>query len=375
MIGNSVTYGAPSNAERIDSYYVRLADWFRKRFPEAAIDVRTGIIFAVGPEVQLFRMDDKLLAFNPDLVVAEFGAANAAWGDKGRGVTDPATEGYVRRLRCLRPEADLLFNLGLFTTMMGDYRSGRTPGTADFIHRLAEHYYFPVTDSGEAIARRVLSGEPWEKFMTDGIHPSKGGYDVHGRVIEEELDRQWALYQALPAHERAVAAIPCPKSTVFPSPWEWPHLEPAGIVDKTNGFKAGAHGRVKFIKGGPGASGVFTPPRGTVVGILHQAGDSPHSTPGGELEVRLDGNGEWISLPLRNEPRFLEEDDRSNYFQRQFFGGYGLPPSGCRSLEFRVAESPVGAVARIVGFFVVQPGPEPTNSTATPGNPGGPIPE
>ncbi|MFZ2654228.1 MAG: SGNH/GDSL hydrolase family protein, partial [Victivallales bacterium] len=342
VIGNSVTYGAAFDGKRIDSYYVRLADWFKKRFPEAEIEVRTGIIFAIGPEVQLFRMDDKLLAFDPDLVVAEFGAANGAWGAKGRCVTDPATEGYVRRLRLLRPETDLLLNLGLFTTMMDDYRAGEVPGTVDFIRRLAAHYRFPATDSGGAIAKRILAGEAWETFMKDGIHPSAGGYDVHGKVIEEELDRQWALYQASPATDRKIAGHPFPLSTIIPEPWMWPRLESAWFTRKLNGFKLAEHGRVKFIEGGSGASGIFTPGRGMIVGILYQVGDSTKSEPRAELEIRLDGKGEWIRMPLRNEPRFPEDDDRSNYFQRQFFGGYDLPPSGCSSLEFRVADSTAG---------------------------------
>ena len=76
-----------------------------------------------------------------------------------------------------------------------------------------------------------------------------------------------------------------------------------------------------------------------------------------ELEVRLDGAGEWVRLPLR-EPVFPEEDDRSNYFRRQFFGAYGLPPAGCHLLEFRVVDSPPGVTARVAGFFVIEPGPE-----------------
>ncbi len=353
VIGNSVTYGAAFDGKRIDSYYVRLVDWFTKRFPEADIEVHTGIIFAMGPEVQLFRMEEKLLAFNPDFVVAEFGAANGAWGEKGRGVTDPATEGYVRRLRLLRPEADLLINLGLFQTLMDDYRAGRTPGTVELIKRLAAHYGFVVTDSGEGIARRVLAGEPWERFMTDGIHPGAGGYDVHGAVIEKELDRQWELYQQSPPAERSVGTHPFPRTTVTPSPWLWPRLEPAWFAEKLEGFVRGEHGRVKFIEGSSGATGCFTPAKGRIVGVLHHAGATA-SEPRVDVEVRLDGAGEWIRLPLRNEPVFPEEDDRSNYFRRQFFGGYGLSAAGCRSIEFRVPESPVGVTARIAGFFVIE---------------------
>lgn len=355
VIGNSVTYGAAFDGKKIDSYYVRLADWFRKRFPDADIEVHTGIIFAIGPETQLFRMEDKLFAFNPDLVVAEFGAANGAWGPKGRCVTDPATEGYVRRLRLLRPNADLLMNLGLVKPMMDDYKAGITPGTVDFIRRLDKHYGFVITDSGEAIAKRVLAGEPWEKFMKDSIHPVECGYDVHGKVIAEELDRQWALYQSLPSDARKVAAHPFPRTTVDPSPWLWPRLVPAWYAEKLNGFKLAENGNAKFIEGAKGATGSFNPGKGRIVGILHHAGASVRENLA-ELEVRLDGAGEWMRLPL-NEPFFTEED-RSNFFRRQFFGAYGLPPEGCRSLEFRVADSPSGVSARVAGFFVIDRDPE-----------------
>ena len=352
VIGNSVTYGAAFDGERIDSYYVRLAAWFAKRFPEADIEVHTGIIFAVGPETQLFRMEEKLLAFNPDLVVAEFGACNAAWGAKGRSVTDPATEGYVRRLRLLRPDADFLLNLAVVGPMMDDYRAGLTPPTVDFIRRLAANYGFVITDSGEAIARRVLAGEPWEKFMNDGIHPGPGGYDVHGQVIAGELDRQWALYESLPAPERSVAAHPFPRRTVDPAPWLWPRLAPAWFAVNLSGFKLAEHGRVKYIEGNPGATGVFDAGNGRIVGVLHHAGGAapePHA----ELEIRFDGAGQWTRLPM-TEPIFPEEDDRSNHFRRQFFGAYGLPPAGCHSLEFRVADSPPGVAARVAAFFVIE---------------------
>ena len=352
VIGNSVTYGAAFDGDRIDSYYVRLANWFKRRFPEAEIEVHTGIIFAVGPETQLFRMEDKLLAFNPDLVVAEFGAANGAWGARGRCVTDPATEGYVRRLRLLRPEADFLLNLGLVQPMMDDYRAGSPPPTVDFIRRLESNYGFVLTDSGEAIAQRVLAGEPWEKFMDDGIHPGRNGYDLHGEVIEGELERQWALYQSLPPEGRSVAAHPFPRSTVDRSPWLWPRLAPGWFAGNLSGFKLAEHGRVKFIQGGPGATGIFNAGTGRIVGILHQVGVSPNE-PHSELEVRLDGAGEWVRLPMK-EPVFPEEDDRSNHFRRQFFGAYGLPPAGCHSLEFRVVDSPPGVTARVAGFFVIE---------------------
>jgi len=356
VIGNSITYGAAFDGDRLDSYYVRLASWFEKRFPEAAIEVHTGVIFAIGPETQLFRMEDKLFAFNPDLVVAEFGAANGAWGARGRCVTDPATEGYVRRLRLLRPDADFLLNLALMQPMMDDYRAGLTPPTVDFIRRLAAHYGFVITDSGDAIAQRVLAGEPWEKFMNDGAHPGRMGYDVHGEVIERELDRHWALYQSLPPEARTVAPHPFPRSTVDPAPWLWPRLAPGWFARNLAGFELAEHGRVKFFEGASGATGAFDAGQGRIVGILHHVGALPDA-PRTELEVRLDGAGEWVRLPLR-EPVFPEEDDRSNYFRRQFFGAYGLPPAGCHLLEFRVVDSPPGVTARVAGFFVIEPGPE-----------------
>lgn len=353
VIGNSVSYGAACEDQRIDSYYVYLAEWFRRTFPEARIEVKTGIIFAIGPEVQLFRMEDKLLRQEPDLVVTEFGAANGAWGEIGRGVTEPATEGYVRRLREQRPEADLLLNLGLFTSLMEVYRRGEVPPSVAFQAALARHYGAVLTDPGSVIARRVVAGEPWNAFMKDGIHPGPGGYAVHGQVIAAELDRQYRLYQALPAAARRIQPHPRPAPSLRPDPWTNPRLLPAAAARLT-GFQPGENGRVKFMAAeGPGAAGSFAPASGRLVGVLYQLPEHRGKAPFAELEVRLDGAAEWTRLPRAQEPRFLEDDDRANSFQRHFFGGYGLPVAA-RSLEFRVAGAAGQLQAlRLVGFFVI----------------------
>jgi lysophospholipase L1-like esterase len=353
VIGNSVTYGAAFDGQKIDSFYVRLAPWFKRHFPDAEIEVRTGIIFAMGPEVQLFRMEEKLLAFNPDLVVAEFSAANAAWGAKGRGVTDPATEGYVRRLRLLRPDTDMLLNLGLFIAEMDDYRAGRRPPTVEYLYAVADRYGCVLTDAGEALARRILAGEKWETFMNDGIHPGPAGYAVHGEVIERELDRQWALYQQLPPAQRVVTARALPSATVTPAPWVWPRLVPAWFAENLRDFTPGEHGRVKYLEGWPGATGSYSAGRGRIVGILHHLGGA-NPEPRANVEVRFDGAGDWTELNLKHEPGFPEDDDRDNLFKRQFFGGYGLPAAGCHTLEFRVVPNADHAPARLAGFFVIE---------------------
>lgn len=355
VIGNSVSYGAAFDGDKIDSYYVYLADWFRETFPLASIDVRLGIIFAIGPEVQLFRMEDKALKFQPDLVVTEFGAANGAWGERGREITERATEGYVRRLRALRPEADVLMNLGLQERMMEDYREGHTPNSVLFQERVARHYGCALTDSGTAIARRVLAGEPWRRYMNDSIHPGPQGYAVHGQTIREELDRQYRAYQGLGARARAVKPHPLPATTLLPDPWVLPRQVPAGAAE-LQGFQPGVSGRVSYVEAaGPGASGSFTAAGGRIVGLLYQFQSEAEDERQAELEVRLDGAEAWTRLP-RNEPVFPEEDDRENLFQRQFFGAYHLPLY-CRRLDFRVVSEDGSAQntpsLRLVSFFVV----------------------
>ena len=354
IVGNSVSYGAAFDGDKVDSYYVYLADWFRRTFPDATIDLKLGIIFATGPEVQLFRMDDKVLKHPADLVVTEFGAANGAWGERGREVTECATEGYFRRLRFLRPEADIFMNLGIVENMMEIYADQKTPASAAFQQNVARHYGCALADSGAAIANRVLSGEPWGRFMNDSIHPGPQGYAVHGAAICEELDRQYLLYCALPAEARAVKVHTLPAKSLLSDAWVSPRLFP-GSAASLDGFTPGESGIISYMEASaPGASGSFSPPTGKIAGVLYHypcdTGDGQYAN----LEVRMDGVGDWKRLSLQDEPRFPEESDRDNCFRRQFFGAYDLPLL-CRRLEFRVVNDGNGAhPLRIVSFFVVE---------------------
>jgi lysophospholipase L1-like esterase len=356
IIGNSVS--APDNG-----YPAHLRGWFEKTFPEAKIEVKRGIISSIGSEVQLFRMDDKLFAHAPDLVVAEFGAANtaadSAWGEPGK-ITRQSLEGYVRRLRRQRPEADLLLNHSIHQSGMEAYRQGGVPDSVAFHRQVAAYYGCALAESGTEIARRVIAGEPWSAFMGDPIHPNAGGYAVHGEVIRAELDRQYKLYLALADQDRGVRAHALP-DPILPNAWEDPQIVPATAAADLAGFTEGASGRVRYIEASAaGASGRFAPDKGRIVGIWRHCGRRDAPLVEGEvprLEVRLDGVGEWTPLPLGKEPVVVDDDDRDNLLRRQFFGAYGLPLD-CRSLEFRAVansgEAAAAAPARIVGFFVVK---------------------
>ena len=376
IVGNSVTHGAKFDKQNIDSFYLDLLDWFKTTFPDAEITAQTGIIFAIGPEVQVFRMEDKTFATNPDLVVVEFGAANGAWGERGRSVTDPATEGFIRRIRQHQPEADIFMNLGLFTTMMDDYRAARTPGTVTFLKSLGKHYGFPIANSGSEMARRILAGDPWDKFMTDGIHPTQVGYRLHGEVIRSVLDKQYALYKEedkrhgdaviLSINPKGLAGgsiivpplpiknHPIPTTTLTPNPWVNPRLFTGWEATDLGGFQRGESGRVRFIEGDANAaSGKFIAPEGRIVGLFFYNGHSP-SEPRANIDVRFDGAGDWHTFALEREPCFTEEDDPANYLRRLFFGGYGFPGEGFREIDFRATPNDEARTLRICGFFVVK---------------------
>jgi lysophospholipase L1-like esterase len=353
VIGNSVSHGAPDGETPKKNYTYYLLQWLRAHFPEAKIEVKMSIIFAIGPEIQLFRMEDKLLCEKPDLVVTEFGAANGAWGEAGRAITERATEGYVRRLRLLLPNADCLMNLGIFATMMDDYTAGRTPQSVLFAQAVAQHYDCLLADSEKSIADRVRAGEPWATYMSDAIHPSPAGHALHGEVICAAVEAEYARFRE--SSVRTLAAHPFPRATVHPDPWLFPRLTPAFFADKVDGFAIAETGRVKYLAATrAGAHGTFTAPAGQVVGVLLR---SPH--PRGNLEVRLDGKGRWVRLSQKQEPRFTEEDDPANYLQRNFFAAYGLPLYA-RRVDFRVAADPEDKgqfAVQFVGFLVIEHAP------------------
>ncbi|MBA3686639.1 MAG: SGNH/GDSL hydrolase family protein [Planctomycetes bacterium] len=350
VIGNSVTAGGALVDGRSLSFWQVAADWFRARFPAADVRVERGIIFAIGPEVQVFRFEDKVLAVRPDLVIAEFAAANGAWGEAGRAVTEPAAEGWVRRLRFHLPDADCLLNFALFQTMMDDHRAGRVPPAVAFLQAVGAAYGCAVADSQAEIARRILAGDPWDRYMSDAIHPSPDGYAVHGEVVTATLEREWRSFAALPEDRRIVHHHALPTATLVAQPWQFVRFAPPWLASDLEGFRLARGGRHGAIEAGAGgASGVFDAGCGRIVGWYR------HS-PGIQalLEVSADG-GPWTAMPLDHEPRFTEQDDPEHYLQRQFFAAYGLPQTIHR-LAFRVAagDLPAGAVARIAGFFVVE---------------------
>lgn len=348
VIGNSVTAGAPAGRKTTPSFYVALNTWLTKTFPDAPVDVVPKIIYAIGPEVQLFYQDSRLFPEAPDLVVAEFGAANGAWGRTGAVVTEPATEGYLRRLRERFPRADVILMMGMFRTLLDDYTANTEPPSSAFLHRAAAHYNALAVDAGREVARRVLGGEPWSTYMDDVIHPSARGYTLYSELLVTAVEREWRRFQTSPLS--LTRAHSQPAHTLHVTPWASPRLVPASET-RVNGFSPRTHGTLAFLESArPDATGTYTAPTGRqIVGVLMRA-----AQPLGNLEVRVPG-GVWVRLTQRDTPHFTTFEDRANPLYRNFFATSGLP-APVTEIEFRVSPNPesheAGAV-QLVGVFEI----------------------
>ncbi len=344
VVGNSVTYGAPAGEKRTTSFYWTLYDWLKEKFPGGDVRLQTSIIFAIGPELQLFRMEDKVFRYKPDLLLAEFSAANGAWGPAGREVTDPATEGYIRRLRRQLPECDVILQLGLFKSMMQWHEKKETPPTAAFLKSIAVHYDCLLGDGQQELADRIVAGTEWKTLMNDGIHPSPEGYKVHGEVLRKALDMAYAEYKKAP---QPVTAHVLPEKTLNGNPWEKPLLVPASEARGADGFEAADFGRFKGLSAAKsGATLTYKPEKGRCVALLLR---KPKAM--GGLQVKT--GDAWKDLGLEHEPVAIEEDDpQRNQIIRHFFHADGLPLCWDEiSLRTR-AEN--GQSVQIIGFLVVE---------------------
>ncbi len=315
-VGNSVTHGSDLPDGAHIGFTESVATWFRGRFPDATVELETAIIFAIGPELQLFYLDETVAPLAPDLVVCEFGAANGAWGARGRTVTDPAVEGYMIRLRERLPRADVLLNIGMFRTMLDDWRAGREPPTNVWLKQLGAAYGCAVADSAGALWRLIEAGEPFENVMGDWIHPNAAGYEVHAATIAATLDREREDWDGRGPGDHV---LPTP---LHAAPWRAPRR----ITDLAGpGFVATDGG----VTGGPGATLAVEAGTGHVVGLLLR--DPPKET---VLEARVDG-GAWTPLGLGDEPRFQRRAEPDVTLARHFLPASGLAPA--KRLELRVA--------------------------------------
>lgn len=207
-IGGSVTGG--TGGTNGYCWASATTEWFKSTFPNAAIDAKNVAWGGTSSFWGYFRMDtdnsgrDNLIKFAPDIVFVEF-SVNDGYAHLTRMQSTYYMEGIVKKLRAANPKVDIVF---VFVT-----NSSKLGKDDDFIsaHKdVAAHYGIPTVNVGKALIDEMnRTGNTWEYYVTDSVHPNNTGYKVYADFLAADLkaklitspDKSGLKDHAKPAHD------------------------------------------------------------------------------------------------------------------------------------------------------------------------------
>lgn len=192
-IGGSMTAGANAEPMETNCYGARLKAWF-----ESTYGIETNLInIGIGSTNSYFgciRAEEKLLRFNPDLVIIEY-----ACNDQLDDIYLDFYESLIRK--CWKAPGEPAVIAMMLCTQAGISRIDRQ-------YPIAQHYRIPIIAYSDAIKDEIIAGEKsWlDYYQTstlaggDGIHPNTAAHQKIADLIAAELLKGQTAEDVDPMH-------------------------------------------------------------------------------------------------------------------------------------------------------------------------------
>lgn len=166
-------------------------EWFKQRFSKAKFSEINAAIGGTGSDFGVFRLNDHVLKYSPDLVFVEF-----AVNDDGSPTEKiiRSMEGIVWQIWRHNPSTDICFIYTIKNTYLETERNGQLPESAIIMEKIADKYQIPTVNFGFEVANLVSKNQLIFKgqsnelngvkvFSPDGVHP----YIETGHVIYQDV--------------------------------------------------------------------------------------------------------------------------------------------------------------------------------------------
>ena len=196
-----------------NGYRVLSRKWFQKKYPNAKVEEINAAIGGTGSQLGVFRVDQDVLKYKPDLLIIEFAVND---GGTSKEIITRAFEGIIRKTWKLNPETDICFVYTMVDRMLSTLQSGKFQKSASIMEGIADHYNIPTIHMGLEIAEMAKkgtlimkgekgkmtavsgkalnegSGKSGDKlvFSKDGVHPyTDTGHVLYMNAIERSMDK------------------------------------------------------------------------------------------------------------------------------------------------------------------------------------------
>ncbi len=187
-IGGSITQRF--SAEPNECYARLTTDWFEKTFPDITVTYVNAGIGATGSYIGVHRVENDILASQPDIVFVDFSVNDAA------DHTERNINSYDSLLRKIWRSKSRPAIITIAMTM------------EDGISFQAQHseiikaYDFPMISYGNAVLHAIKKGDfPWSAVSDDDIHPNKTGHGILAELVIAYLSDVLAKRAAMKGRE------------------------------------------------------------------------------------------------------------------------------------------------------------------------------
>ena len=164
-IGGSITAGSSASPMATACYAALSTDWWKNTFPEAKINYVNAGIGATDSWVGVHRVQDDVIAKNPDLVIVEFSV------NDGSGWNQETYDSLLRALLTSPSEPAVI-------ALMLAHQNG---SFADKHAPVAFRYSVPLISYSALLTQKLV---PWNKVGNkDGTHPDNPGHQLIAHLL------------------------------------------------------------------------------------------------------------------------------------------------------------------------------------------------
>ncbi len=220
-------------------YRVFSEEWFKSQYPESKITTVNAGIGGTGSDLGVFRMDQDVLEYNPDLVFVEFAVND---GGMDSLVICHSMEGIVRKIKKHNPQTDICFLYTVNQGMLNDLMQGRLCKSMRCMENIAEYYHIPSINFAINVINLVkkdsliFKGEKGKNysgkmvFSEDGTHPT---FDCGHKIYTKTLTQSMLAMEKM----KAAKTVKKLKSELYPGNYERAKSISVSEFRKSSGWK------------------------------------------------------------------------------------------------------------------------------------------
>ncbi len=180
-----------------EGWRVQSLAWLNKRFPASSFTEINAAIGGTASDFGVFRLNEHVLKFDPDLIFVEFAVNDGGLSTKE---TMRAMEGIVRQIWEHNPSIDICFVYTIHGRYLEVEKDGILPKAAIAMEQVADAYGIPSVNFGREVCRQIAAGKLILKgssieengvavFSPDEVHPyPETGHVIYQQVLAKAID-------------------------------------------------------------------------------------------------------------------------------------------------------------------------------------------